>query len=217
VTDPRPSAAHPASPRPGRATLALRGLVGGFALSAAVIAGAGHLAAATSSHDSNAPVDFAADHMEVQDKQKRVVLTGNVDITQVELRLTADRTLMAYTDTDKLTLQRVDATGHVVVTRNDQRASGDVAVYDLNKRLITMVGHVVLNRANGDTLNGGRLVIDLDTGISNLDGHTASGPAPAAGGAIDTHAGRVSGTFNVPKKDDKTDTKAPAPTKPAHP
>jgi len=194
--------------------LALRSLIGrsfviGFALSAAVIAGAGHLAAATSvSHNSEGPVDFSADHMELQDKQKRVVLTGNVDVTQAELRLTADRTLMAYTDTDKLTLQRVDATGHVVVTRPDERASGDVAVYDLNRKLITMVGHVVLNRGNGDTLNGGRLVIDLNTGISSIDGHSAT-PAIAGGpaGQAGTTSGRVSGTFNVPKKD----AKAPAP------
>jgi lipopolysaccharide export system protein LptA len=194
--------------------LALRSLVGGFALSAAVIAGAGQLAAATSKHDSNAPVDFAADHMEVQDKQKRVVLTGNVDIRQIELHMTADRTLMAYTNTDKLTLQRVDATGHVVVTRNDERATGDVGVYDLTRKLITMVGHVVLNRANGDTLNGGRLVIDLNTGVSNIDGHTA-GPASTTGGTagqVSGGSGRVSGTFNVPKKDDdKASDKKPKP------
>lgn len=185
---------------------ALRSFVIGFAVSAAVVAGAGHLAAATQvSHNSEAPVDFSADHMELQDKQKRVLLTGNVDVVQAELRLTADRTLMAYTDTDKLTLQRVDATGHVVVVRNDERASGDDAVYDLNRKLITMVGHVVLHRANGDTLNGGRLVIDLNTGISSIDGHTAT-PAATPGQPAGATS-RVSGTFNVPKKDDQAPKK----------
>ncbi len=179
---------------------ALRSFAIGFAVSAAVIAGAGHLSAAPqASHNSNAPVDFSADHMELQDKQKRVVLTGNVDVVQAELRLTADRTLMAYTDADKLTLQRVDATGHVTVLRNDETARGDDAVYDLNRKLITMVGHVVLRRANGDTLNGGRLVIDLNTGISSIDGHSAG--AAAIPGQPGGNTGRVSGTFNVPKKD----------------
>jgi lipopolysaccharide export system protein LptA len=183
---------------------AWRSLVIGFAATAALIAGAGHWAqAAQLSHNSDAPVDFSADHMELQDKQKRVLLSGNVDVIQAELRLTADRTLMAYTDAGKLTLQRVDATGHVVVVRNDERASGDDAVYDLNRKIITMVGHVVLHRANGDTLNGGRLVIDLNTGISSIDGHTSS-PAGATGSGQSTSgSGRVSGTFNVPKKDDK--------------
>jgi lipopolysaccharide export system protein LptA len=194
------------------AHLALRSFVIGFAVSAAVVAGAGHLAAATSvRHNSEAPVDFSADRMDLQDKQDRAVLSGNVVVTQGELRLTADRTLMAYTNTDKLTLQRVDATGHVVVTRPDERASGDVAVYDLNRKLITMVGHVVLTRANGDNLNGGRLVMDLNTGISSIDGHSAT-PAGGVAGQTDAHSGRVSGTFNVPKKDEKArDAKSPKP------
>ncbi|MCW1383277.1 OstA family protein [Novosphingobium sp. KCTC 2891] len=165
----------------------------GFAVSAALIAGAQHLAAqAIASHNSNAPVNYAADRIELQDKQKRVVLSGNVDITQEALRMRAARTTVAYTDTGDLKIQRIDATGGVVVTRNDERASGDVAVYDFNRKIITMVGNVALRRGT-DTLNGGRLVIDLNTGISSVDGH--SGGASGAG----TGGGRVSGSFSVPK------------------
>jgi len=144
----------------------VRRLIGGVALSAVAIAGAGHLAlAAAVAHNSEAPVDFSADHIELQ--------------------------------------ERVDATGHVVVTRTSERATGDVAVYDLNRKLITMVGHVTLHRANGDNLNGGRLVTDLNTGISNIDGHSAGSGTSASGLGQSTTGGRVSGTFNVPKKDDK--------------
>jgi len=206
VLSPTTSDCAPAS-RPALRSLIARSFVIGFALSAAVIAGAGQLAAATKvSHDSDSPVDFSADHGDLQDKQGRAVLTGNVVVTQAELRLTADRTLMAYTNNGKVTLQRVDATGHVVVTRPGERASGDVGVYDLNRKLITMVGHVVLNRSNGDVLNGGRLVIDLNTGVSTMDGHSST-PAGTDGapGLTGAGSGRVSGTFNVPRKDDKKD------------
>ncbi len=188
--------------RPLRLRSTWRGVAGGLALAAVALVGTDSTVfAATVAHDSDAPVDFSSDHMELQDKQKRVLLTGNVAITQAELRLTADRTLMAYTDVNKVTLQRVDATGHVVVVRGQERASGDVAVYDLNRRLITMVGNVVLHRANGDTLHGGRLVTDLNTGISNIDGHTASAGSVTNGLGQPKTNGRVSGTFNVPKKD----------------
>ena len=77
----------------------------------------------------------------------------------------------------------------MTVTRGGESARGDVAIYDFGKRIITMVGNVALRR-NGDTLNGGRLVIDLDTGLSSIDGRSGS-----SGG------GRVTGTFNVPRKD----------------
>lgn len=184
-----------------RASRPLRSLALGFAASAALAAGAQHLAAqAIAGHNSKAPVNYAADRIELQDKQNRVVLSGNVDITQAELEMRAARTTVAYTDAGNLEIQRIDATGGVVVTRGNERASGDAAVYDFNRKIITMVGNVALRRGT-DTLNGGRLVIDLTTGISNIDGR--SGGAFGAGvpgqSGESSRGGRVSGSFSVPK------------------
>lgn len=166
----------------------------GFAGATMVLAGAQHLRAqAIAALNSQAPVNYAADRIELQDKQKRVVLSGNVDITQEDLRMRAARTTVAYTDDGALRIQRIDATGGVIVTRRGERASGDVAVYDFNRKLITMLGSVSLLRGT-DTLRGGRLVIDLNSGISSVDGRSggAAGSGQAAGG-------RVSGSFSVPK------------------
>jgi lipopolysaccharide export system protein LptA len=160
----------------------------GFALTAAALTGWQQLAAQSlASHDSNAPVDYGADRIELQDRQNRVVLTGNVEITQAGLRLEAARASLAFTDTGSLKLQRLDATGGVVVTRGNESARGAVAVYDFNRRLIVMSGGVALRRGS-DTLNGGRLVIDLRTGLSSVDGHASSTTG---------QSGRVSGTFTV--------------------
>ncbi len=157
-----------------------------FALTFAALAGWQHLAAQSiGSHDSNAPVNFDADRIELQDRQNRVVLSGDVRISQGDLTLTAARTTVAYTDDGELEIQRLDATGGVRVTRGRESARGAVAVYDFDKRLIIMSGGVTLSR-NGDTLNGARLVIDLRSGLSSFDGE--------AGGS----GGRVSGTFKVP-------------------
>lgn len=177
----------------------LRSLVIGFAASAALAAGAQHLGAqAIAAHNSKAPVNYAADRIELQDKQNRVVLSGNVDIAQADLTMRAARTTVAYTDVGSLQIQRIDASGGVVVTRGNERASGDVAVYDFDRKIITMAGNVALRRGS-DTLNGGRLVIDLNTGISNIDGR-ASGAAPAMGVPVQSRGnGRVSGSFSVPK------------------
>lgn len=143
-------------------------------------------------HDTNAPVEFSADQIELQDKQNRVVLSGDVVITQGDLTLRAARSTLAYTDTGKLEIQRLDATGGVNVVRGNESASGAVAVYDFNKRIITMSGGVTLHRGS-DTLRGGRLVIDLRTGLSSVNG---AGATAAAG---QTNGGRVTGTFSVPK------------------
>ena len=180
-------------------SVAMRSLALGFAASAAMIAGAAHLSAqAIAAHNSDAPVNYAADRIELQDKQNRVVLSGNVDITQDDLHLRAARTTVAYTDAGALKIQRIDATGGVVVTRRDERASGDVAIYDFNRRIITMVGNVALRRGT-DTLNGGRLVIDLASGLSSVDGHSGGGSASTPGASAGS-GGRVSGSFSVPKR-----------------
>lgn len=171
----------------------------GFALTCVAMAGIQAGAQAIAGHNSNAPVNYAADRIELQDRQNRVILSGNVDITQGGLRLQAARTLVSYTDAGSLRIQRIMATGGVIVTRGDERASGDVAVYDFNRRIITLAGGVRLRRG-GDTLNGGRLVIDLNSGISSVDGR-ASGSSSVTG-ATQGSGGRVTGTFSVPEGGD---------------
>lgn len=133
-------------------------------------------------HDSNAPVDYGADRIELQDKQNRVVLSGNVDVRQGDLRLRAARTVVNFSNAGQLQLQRITASGSVVVTRGNEVATGDTAIYDFNQRIITMVGNASLKR-DGDTLHGGRFVIDLRSGVSSASG------------------GRVTGTFKVPRRD----------------
>lgn len=179
--------------------LAFKSLLTGFALGSAALLAVGRTdAQAIGGHNSDAPVNYAADRIELQDKVNRVVLSGNVDISQGGLRLRAARTTVAYTDEGSLKIQRIDATGGVLVTRGSESARGDVAIYDFNRRIITLVGNVALRRGS-DTMNGGRLVIDLASGIASIDGR-AGGGSSAVGGTGSSSGGRVSGSFSVPKK-----------------
>jgi lipopolysaccharide export system protein LptA len=152
---------------------------------------------AISGFNSNSPVNFAADRIEIQDRQDRVVLSGNVDISQADLRLRAARTTIAYTDAGSLQIQRIDATGGVTVVRGGETARGDVAIYDINARIITLVGNVQLNRGS-DKLNGGRLVIDLNKSVASING--SAGGAGSGLGNSGSRGGRVTGSFTVPKK-----------------
>lgn len=139
--------------------------------------------------DSNAPVDFAADRIEVQDRADRVVFSGNVRAQQSRLTLTAARVTALYSNTNGVDVQRIDASGGVTVTTPSESARGNFGVYDINRRLITLVGNVQLRRA-GSVVNGGRLVIDLTSGRATVDG----------GGAQGGSGGRVTGRFTVPQR-----------------
>jgi lipopolysaccharide export system protein LptA len=193
-----------------RAALAVAGLSGAVLLSTAALfaaeapsvgtrTGAAQPAVARSTathsgdalgpHDSTAPVNYEADRIELMDKIDRVALSGNVVITQGDLTMHSPRAIVAYTNNGSMQIQRLDATGGVTVLRGDETAHGDVATYDFNARLITMVGNVVVQRGKDDVQHSGRLVIDLNTHLTTTD----AGPN-----------GRVSGTFTVPKHDQKT-------------
>jgi lipopolysaccharide export system protein LptA len=178
------------------ARLALVWAIGGFALTAALVGGMNLAAQGIAAHDSRAPVTYDAGNGVLDDRANRVVLSGGVTVTQAGLTLQSNRLLIDFTDAGQLEIQRITATGGVVINRGNERASGDNAIYDFNRRIITMAGNVQLRRGT-DTLNGGRLVIDLVSGLSTVDG-TASGTSAAPGAPSGN--GRVTGTFNVPQK-----------------
>ncbi len=59
------------------------------------LAASGALAQSLAGFNSSAPVDYAADSIVLQDKAGRVVLEGNVEITQGDLKLRAARTTVS--------------------------------------------------------------------------------------------------------------------------
>lgn len=169
------------------------------ALVAVAIVAAGPAGAqALKNHNANAPVDFEADRIEVQDRADRAVLAGNVKVRQGNLALDAARLTVAYTGAltaGNPTVQRLDASGGVTVRSPGETASGEFASYDLNRRLITMIGGVTLNQG-ANVVRGGRLVIDLNSGRSVIDGSAVGGAPGVSGGT----GGRVSGRFSVPQR-----------------
>ena len=179
---------------------ALRSLLGGFAIGSAVLlALAPSQAQVFAGQNTDAPVNVAADHGELLGRQDRATLAGNVVITQGALTLRAARTTIAFSSGGGFKIHRLDATGGVVVTRGDQSASGEVAIYDFDRRIITLAGGVVLNRGS-DRLTGGRLVIDLTSGISSIDGKVGGGSSALGTPGSGARGGRITGTFSVPKR-----------------
>lgn len=155
--------------------------------------------------NSQAPINLNADHIELQDKANRALFSGNVVVKQAEMTLNAQRMTVSYAGQISTgaspEAQRIDASGGVTVTRPTQSARGNFAVYDLKKGVITMLGAVTLIQA-GNTVNGGRLTINLDTGRAIIDGSSVGGGGGSSGvpGTTTTSNGRVSGVFSVPKR-----------------
>jgi lipopolysaccharide export system protein LptA len=144
-------------------------------------------------HDSDAPVDVNADRIEVQDRADRAMFVGNVHVRQAELTLDTQRLTVAYSSNGGVQIRRLDAAGGVTVHSPSETAKGDFGIYDLDRKLITLIGNVQLNR-DQNQVNGARLVIDLDSGRAVIDG----GPP-----GVNQSGGRVSGHFTVPQRQKK--------------
>lgn len=149
--------------------------------------------------DTSGPIDVDAARIEIQDAANQAVFSGAVIIRQGKLTLNADSVKILYTRTSAggPEMQRLDARGSVRLVSPTERATANAAIYDVNAKIITMVGDVVLDRG-GSNLKGQRLVLNLVSGQTSFDGRSG-GTAAAAG----TTAGRVTGRFLVPQRGTK--------------
>ena len=151
-------------------------------------------------HDRNAPVDVNSDRLEVQDRADRAVFVGNVHAVQGDLTMDTQRLTVAYSNKPaaqpnqpnggSVQINRLDAAGGVVVHSPSETAKGDFGIYDLDRKLITVLGNVQLNQGTNQ-INGSRLVLDLVSGRAVVDG----GPP-----GVNSSGGRVSGHFTVPQR-----------------
>ena len=170
-------------------------VLGGAALAGAVVLGAPAVGQGSGlglqNHNTNAPVTVASDRIEVEDRVDRATFSGNVQVRQANLSLASSRLTIAYSQRGGIEIERIDASGGVILTSPTERASSRFAIYDIEQRIITMLGDVTLTRGES-RVNGARLIIDLTTGRAVMDG---GGPAGTR-----NEGGRVTGTFTVPQR-----------------
>jgi len=116
--------------------------------------------------ETGGPVSYSADNLEYFDGDRRLVLTGDVDIVQNDARLRANSVTLyfsASTSPDAASqglasgdIQRMIAEGEVYYLRPQQSARGNRAVYEVAQDSVTFSGNVVVasdeNVIRGDTL-----------------------------------------------------------------
>ena len=163
----------------------------GLAAAAATAAFGQGAASSLKGLDTSSPVDVAADRIEVQDRADRAIFSGNVEVRQGNLRLSTARLTVAYASAGGIEIERLEASGGVLLRSPSETARSQYAIYDLDRRIVTMIGGVALTRG-ASHVEGGRLVLDLDSGRAVMDGGTAGAPG--------TDSGRVTGRFTVPQR-----------------
>jgi len=150
-------------------------------LAAAALAGAGaQELTSAGGHDANQPIEINADRLEVQQDQSLAVFSGNVVAAQGAMRLHAQTLKVFYSRAQEgganaeATISRIDAIGEVFLASPKETAQGATGVYDVANRMITLSGSVVLTRGD-NVIRGDRLVLDLTSGRSRVEGGSAGG------------------------------------------
>lgn len=125
------------------------------------------------------PIRVKADRSEVLDKERKVILIDNVDITQGQARLRANIVTLEYGGgTQTVTtglgsnfgdIKTMTARGSVFYVTPDLKANGDLGIYSAANDTITLTGDVVLVRGE-DVAKGKRLVIELSAGKTSFEG-----------------------------------------------
>jgi lipopolysaccharide export system protein LptA len=122
----------------------------------------------TVQQDTSLPVEVSADSLSVSQSDGSALFTGNVIIGQGEMRLSAPRVLVYYTE-NQTGVDRLEATGGVTLVNGDQAAEADTAEYEVNRGTIRMVGNVLLTQG-ANTLVSDSMDVDLEAGTALMNG-----------------------------------------------
>ena len=169
---------------------------------AAGAAAAGQVPDAASENQQQ-PIQIESATLEVRDKDKMATFSGDVTVVQGDTTIKCQTLVVFYgggaagrqtvaaanppgangsparlqrtsvMPQGQQDIRRIEARGGVTVISKDQSASGDLGVYDLKKKTVTLTGNVVVSQGK-NVLHGDRVVVDTVTGNAHLDSGVSS-------------------------------------------
>lgn len=130
--------------------------------------------------DPGQPVQVDADSLSVDQADGTAVFSGNVVVVQGDMKLSADRVQVAY-GADRKQIERLHATGNVVLASAADAAQAAEAVYTIGTAEVVLTGNVLLTQG-GNTMSGQKLVVNLNTGTGTMGGRVSTTFLPGQGG-----------------------------------
>lgn len=129
---------------------------------------------------ASGPITIDSDRLEVLDKEKRAVFSGNVVAMRGDMMVRSSAMIVFY-DSDgtnsaaqagpsgNQNVRRIEMTGKVFFSQRDQQATGDSAVYERASETLVLSGNVVLTQCQ-NVVTGPRLVVNLRTNQAQVEG-----------------------------------------------
>jgi lipopolysaccharide export system protein LptA len=149
---------------------------------------------------SSEPIHIEAMTLEIRDKDKTATFSGNVKVVQGDTTMTCRSLVVFYgpeegsggtkppavptpTETQAApampqggNIRRAEARGEVTVVSKDQNATGDLGVYDMKTKTVTLTGNVVVSQGK-NVVRGERVVVNTATGDARVESKVEPGVA----------------------------------------
>ncbi|MDF2998773.1 MAG: organic solvent tolerance protein OstA [Xanthobacteraceae bacterium] len=146
------------------------------------------------SKNRNEPIKIDANSLEVRDKDKAAVFSGNVIVQQGDTTLRCKELVVFYdgkgaakpapgdagkSNADSLAsggpisssaIRRLEINGGVIVNTKEQTATGEQAIFETASNTITLTGKPVVLTSGPNVIRGQKLTVDLVSGTSRFEG-----------------------------------------------
>lgn len=150
-----------------------------FALAAGVLALGGVAAAQEAriafgdlAQDTTLPVEVTAETFAVNNADGTAVFSGNVVVTQGEMKLSAAEVRVAYNQ-DQTAIDQLIASGGVTIVNLADAAEAREAVYTIDTGLIVLTGDVLLTQGPS-AMAGQKLTVNLKDGTGVMEGRVTT-------------------------------------------
>ena len=122
--------------------------------------------------DTSLPVQVQADQLAVNNADGSAVFSGNVVVTQGEMKLAAGEVKVSY-GADKKSIETLVASGGVTVTNLGDAAEAKEALYTIDSGMIVLSGDVLLTQGPS-AMAGQKLSINLKDGTGVMEGRVTT-------------------------------------------
>lgn len=122
--------------------------------------------------DPSAPVQVSANRLAVNQADGTAVFTGNVVVTQGDMKLQAGEVRIEYA-ADKKAISALHASGGVTLGAGTDAAQASEADYKPDSGDLVMTGDVLLTQGAA-AISGQKLVLSLKTGTGTMEGRVTT-------------------------------------------
>lgn len=148
----------------------------------------GTVAFGTMTQDTSLPIEVTAAALAVDQETGVAIFTGDVVVVQGEMRLTAQRVMVVYSE-DESRVARMEATGGVTLVSGPDAAESDRADYSVDSGVVVMRGNVLMTQGP-NALTSDEATVNLTDGTAQMGGRVKTILQPGSERTTPARAGQ---------------------------